>query len=76
MSEPTYEIGGTPQKAPSSGSSTPIIFGLVALVLAGVSGYEYYQLGLLRTEIAQDRESLMAEISKVHETTTISTQTS
>lgn len=73
MSEPTYEITDSPKKS-SGGSKTNLLFALIG-VLAVALGYQYYQVGQLRIEMAQSRESLMAEISKVHETSAISAQT-
>src|SRR5260370_35927750 len=58
-----------------SGLKIPILFGAV-LALVGASVYLFYQLSQVRAELAQTRDSLMAEISRVHETTAVSTQTS
>src|ERR1700686_228937 len=63
--------------APSSGSGlkVPILFGAV-LALVGASVYLFYQLNELRTELGQTRAALEAKISEIHETSTVSTQTS
>ncbi|PYT11940.1 MAG: hypothetical protein DMG59_24975 [Acidobacteria bacterium] len=58
-----------------SGAKIPILFGaVIALVCA--SAYLFYELRQVRSDLAQTRESLMAEIEKVHETSSVSTQTS
>jgi len=46
------------------------------VALIGATGYLYYQLNQTRTEMAQIRDQLLDEISKIHETTAVSTQTS
>jgi chromosome segregation ATPase len=62
-------------QAPSSGVKIPILFGAV-LALIGASVYLFYELSQVRSELAQTRESLSAEISKMYETSTVTTQTS
>jgi len=62
-------------QAPGSGLKIPILFGAV-LALVGACIYLYYQLNQVRTEIADMRDSLSAEISKLSETAAVSTQTS
>jgi chromosome segregation ATPase len=52
-----------------------ILFGAV-IALVGATVYLFYQLGQLRVELGQTREALSAEISRVHETSTVSTATS
>ncbi len=59
----------------SSGIKIPILFGAV-LALVGASVYLFYQLKQVREDLDTTRESLMAEIAKVHETSAVSTQTS
>ncbi len=58
-----------------SGAKIPILFGAV-LALIGACVYLFYQLSQVRTELAQTRESLSAEISKMYEASTVTTQTS
>ena len=53
----------------------PILWILI-VALIGATGYLYYQLNQTRTEIAQMRDQLLDEISKIHETTAVTTQTS
>jgi chromosome segregation ATPase len=62
-------------QAPSSGLKIPILFGAV-LALIGASLYLFYQLNDVRNELAQNKASLDAEISKMYETSTVTTQTS
>jgi hypothetical protein len=52
----------------------PILFGAV-LALIGASVYFYYQLNQVRAELADTRDQILAEVAKVHETSTVSTAT-
>lgn len=52
----------------------PILFGAV-LALTGASVYFYYQLSQVRTELAETRDQILAEVAKVHETSSVSTAT-
>lgn len=74
--------GGTPAPAPaplpaspSSGPQVPVMLVLVVLLIAA-TGYLYYQITQVRTEMAGMRDQLLDEISKIHETSAVSTQTS
>jgi hypothetical protein len=64
--------------APSSHSSGPLVPIVLVLVVAliAATGYLYYQLNQTRAEVAQMRDQLLDEISKIHETTAVTTQTS
>src|SRR5712691_10661906 len=71
--------------APQSDSNVPvnpssrvpgIIMMVLVVLLIGATGYLYYQLNQTRAEIAQMRDQLLDEISKIHETTAVTTQTS
>jgi len=62
-------------QAPSSGVKIPILFGAV-IALVGACVYLFYQLNQVRTDLADTRDSLAAEISKLNETASVSTQTS
>lgn len=65
-----------PQGAPSSsGPKVPLVLILVILV-AAATGYLYYQLNQVRAEMAQNRDQLLEEIAKIHETSAVTTQTS
>ena len=57
-----------------SGVKIAILFGAV-LALIGANVYLFMQIGHLRTDMAESRDALMAEITKIHETSTVSTQT-
>jgi septal ring factor EnvC (AmiA/AmiB activator) len=59
----------------SSGPKVPVVLVLVVVLIAA-TGYLFYQLNQTRTEMAQIRDQLLDEISKIHETTAVSTQTS
>ena len=74
--------GSTPAPAPapmpaspSSGPQVPVMLVVVVLLIAA-TGYLYYQLNQVRTEMAGMRDQLLDEISKIHETSAVSTQTS
>jgi chromosome segregation ATPase len=64
-----------PSEGSGSGIKIPILFGAV-LALVGASVYLYYQLNQVRDELNTTRDSLLAEIAKINETSTVSTQTS
>src|SRR5579872_6095279 len=61
--------------APSGGVKIPILFGAV-IALIGACVYLFYQLNQVRAELAETRESLSSEISKINETSSVTTQTS
>ncbi len=52
-----------------------ILMGAV-LALVAACGYLYYQLSEVRTQIADTKEALSAEIEKIHETSSVTVQTS
>jgi hypothetical protein len=56
------------------GFKIPILFGAV-LALTGASVYFYYQLSQVRTELAETRDQILAEVAKVHETSNVTTAT-
>ncbi len=64
-----------PPSSSGSGVKIPILFGAV-LALVGASVYLFYQLSQVREDLNQTRDSLAAEIAKINETSTVSTQTS
>jgi len=80
-------IGGGPSQGspyvpppqPSGGAKIPILFGAVAALL-GASIYLFYQMSQIReevkTELADSRDQIMAEIAKEHETASVTSQTS
>ncbi len=57
------------------GAKTAILFVLVVALIAA-TGYLFVQVTQTRSELAQTREALLEEISKIHETSAVSTQTS
>jgi len=59
----------------SSGPQVPVMLVLVIILIAA-TGYLYYLVTQTRTELTQTREQLLDEISKIHETTAVTTQTS
>ncbi len=59
----------------SSGPKVPVVLVLVVVLIAA-TGYLFYQVAQTRTEMAQMRDQLLDEISKIHETTAVTTQTS
>jgi len=64
-----------PSEGSGSGVKIPILFGAV-LALVGASVYLYYQLNQVRDDLNTTRDSLLAEIAKINETSTVSVQTS
>jgi hypothetical protein len=59
----------------SSGPRVPVVMVLMVILIAA-TGYLFYQVNQTRTEMAQMRDQLLDEISKIHETTAVTTQTS
>src|SRR5262245_2604884 len=53
-----------------------IVMLVLVVLLAGAVGYLYFQLNQTRSEVAQMRDQLLDEISKIHETSAVTTQTS
>jgi hypothetical protein len=52
-----------------------ILMGAV-LALVAACGYLFYQLSEVRTQVADTKEALSAEIEKIHETSSVTSQTS
>lgn len=63
------------QPADSTSGASKVLFALVVLLLAAV-GYLFYQVNLMRADITQTHEALLDEISKIHETTAVTSQSS
>jgi chromosome segregation ATPase len=59
----------------ASSPIVPVTLVLVVLLIAA-TGFLFYQLNQTRTEMGQMRDQLLDEISKIHETSAVSTQTS
>ena len=57
-----------------SGPKIPILFGAV-VALIGASVYQFYQVRQIRADLDTTREALLDQISKVHETSTVSSKT-
>jgi len=76
---PSAPSGPAPQpiivQAPGSGVKIPILFGAV-LALVGACVYLFYQVNQLRSDLADTRDSLSAQISKISEESSVSVQTS
>jgi archaellum component FlaC len=62
-------------QAPSSGVKIPILFGAV-IALVGACVYLFYQMNQIRADLADTRDSLSAQISKLSEESSVSVQTS
>src|SRR5258708_7658736 len=60
---------------PSSGAKIPILFGAV-VVLLGLSGYLFYQVSQVRSELATTKDAILDQISQLKESSTVSSQTS
>lgn len=58
----------------SSGVKIPILFGAV-VALIGASLYQFYEVRQVRAELETTREALLEQISKVHETSAVSSRT-
>jgi septal ring factor EnvC (AmiA/AmiB activator) len=65
---------GDSDSSDSSGAKIPILFGaVVALVAASL--YQFYEVRQVRAELETTRDALIEQISKVHETSTVSSKT-
>lgn len=64
------------QASPSSGSGVKfaILFGAI-LALVAATVYQFYQMNQIRADLADTKEQLLAQIGRVHETSTVSSQT-
>jgi len=75
---PASDSSPTPPSESGSGgggAKTIILYVLVVALIAA-TGYLFVQVTQTRSELAQTREALLDEISKIHETSAVSTQTS
>ena len=72
---PAGDSSATPPPSQGGGAKTAILFVLVIALIAA-TGYLFIQVTQTRSELAQTREALLDEISKIHETSAVSTQTS
>ena len=67
-------MGDSLEPTENSSAKIPILFGaVVALVAASL--YQFYEVRQVRAELATTREALLDQISKVHETSTVSSKT-
>lgn len=62
---------------PPAGSDLKVwvLMGAVVALIAA-SGYLYYQLSEVRAQVSETKEALLAEIEKIHETSSVTVQTS
>ncbi len=72
---PQYQPQPMMVQAPSSGIKIPILFGAV-IALVGACVYLFTQINQLRSDIADTRDSLAAQISKLSEESSVSIATS
>jgi len=63
-------------QAPESSSLLPKISLVLIIIVGGAVGYLYMQIADTRAEMKQSQEALLDEISKIHETSAVTTQTS
>src|SRR5208282_771390 len=84
--QPAYPPQGyAPQPAPVNYAQGPapsgsnlkfsILMGAVVALVAAC-GYLFYQLSEVRAQVAETKEALLAEIEKIHETSSVTVQTS
>jgi hypothetical protein len=59
---------------PSPGAKIPILFGAV-VALVGASLYQFYEVRQVRADLEAAKLQLLDQISKVHETSTVSSKT-
>jgi chromosome segregation ATPase len=58
----------------SSGPKIAVLFGAV-VALIGATLYQFYEVRQVRADLDSTRDALMDQISKIHETTTVSSKT-
>ena len=75
MSESILTPGQPPTPSGGGGMGTKILAGAVVALLAG-TGYLYYELNQVRSDLTATKASLLDEIEKVRETSTVTTQSS
>jgi len=63
-----------PSGSSSGGVKIPVLFGAV-VALVGASLYQFYEVRQVRADLEATRTALLDEISKVHETSTVSSKT-
>ena len=64
------------QAGPGSSSMLSKIGLALVIIVGGAVAYLYTQISAMRTDVAQTREALLDETSKIHETSAVTTQTS
>jgi len=74
MSETLFTTPGPPPSSGGGGVKTAILV-IVIVALAGATGYEYYQINQIRAQIEDMRDQVASQISSIHETSTVSSQT-
>jgi hypothetical protein len=67
-------FSNSPMPPTSGGSKIPVLFGTVLALIASCI-YLYVQINQVRAELADTKEQILAEVAKVHETSTVSTAT-
>jgi hypothetical protein len=73
--QPTAPVYVAPTAPSGSNLKTSILMGAV-IALAAACGFLFYQVNELKGQIAENKESLSAEIEKIHETSSVTVQTS
>jgi hypothetical protein len=75
--QPQAPVSYSQPLPPPAGSNlkVSILMGAVAALIAA-SGYLFYQLSEVRAQVSETKEALLAEIEKIHETSSVTVQTS
>ena len=75
---PASDSSPTPpsESGTGGGGAKTIILYVLVVALIAATGYLFVQVTQTRSELAQTREALLDEISKIHETSAVTTQTS
>ena len=73
--QPQQPMFTVPEPSGTGGGwKLPAVFGAI-LALAGSNVYQFVQMDKIRTEMGQNRESLLQEIASAKETSAVSAQT-
>jgi len=73
---PAGDSSPTPSSEGGGGGGKIAILFVLVVALIAATGYLFVQVTQTRSELTQTREALLDEISKIHETSAVSTQTS
>jgi hypothetical protein len=69
------QVNYLPPPADGSNLKIAVLMGAVVVLIA-TSAWLYYQINAVKAQVAETKEALLAEIEKIHETSSVTVQTS